>query len=136
MARTAFDEFFDEQMSNPAFAEAYREARAEIDSVDAFMRAMESARVVRKMSKADLARVSRLQPQTVRRLFTDENANPTIATVFSILRPMGLGLQIVDLGDNLNQRSSAASRKARVRNGATKGRVASTSASTRRRRAG
>jgi DNA-binding phage protein len=133
MTRTAFDEFFDEQMNNPAFAEAYREARAEIDSVDAFMRAMESARVVRKMSKADLARASRLQPQTVRRLFTDENANPTIATVFSMLRPMGLGLQIVDLEDTPTRRTGAAPRKASVRKGAMKGRVASTPPGKRRR---
>ncbi len=31
MDRTAFDDFFDEQMSDPARAEAYREARAEIE---------------------------------------------------------------------------------------------------------
>jgi len=117
MARTAFDEFFDQQMSDPAFAKAYGEARAEINSVDGFMRVLESARSVRGFSKAALARESQLRPQTVRRLFTDKQANPTIATVFSLLRPMGLGLQIVHL-----------------RKGATKGILARPA--TRARRAG
>lgn len=35
MPRTSFDEFFDEQMTNPEFAEAYRVARSEIDQHDA-----------------------------------------------------------------------------------------------------
>jgi DNA-binding phage protein len=108
MANTAFDEFFREQMGNPAFARAYRDARAEIDSVDALLRALDSARASKGLSKAALARETDLQAQTVRRLLTDKAANPTVATVLRLLRPMGLGLQIVPLA-----RSAAPRKKAR-----------------------
>jgi DNA-binding phage protein len=111
--RTSFDDFFDEQIGDPAFAEAYRNARAEVDSVDSFMRALESARSVRGVSKATLARQSQLPSQTIRRLLTDEHANPTIATVFNMLRPMGLGLQIVTLRKGSNARKATSGRKSR-----------------------
>src|SRR2546430_15695433 len=93
--RTAFDAFFDEQLGDPAVASAYAEARAQVDQVDQFMRALEAARAIRRISKAELARRSEMPAAAVRRLLTAEDANPTIATVLGMLRPMGLGLQIV-----------------------------------------
>ena len=97
MKRTAFDDFFDEQMADPARAEAYREARAEIDTYDRFMRAMNSLRESRGVSKATLASKSGLPAQSVRKVLTDREANPTIATVFRLLSTMGFGLQVVPL---------------------------------------
>jgi hypothetical protein len=41
--RTAFDNFFDEQMADPAVAEAYHEARSQIDVIDQFVRVMKLA---------------------------------------------------------------------------------------------
>lgn len=95
--RTAFDDFFDEQMANPEFASAYVEARAEIDTYDRLMRAMEALRARRGLSKAKLATMSGLPAQSVRKLLTDKKANPTIATVFDMLSTMGFALQIVPL---------------------------------------
>ena len=91
MDRTAFDDFFDEQMSDPARAEAYREARTEIDTYDRFMRAMNALRESRGVSKATLASKSGIPAQSIRKLLTDKKANPTIATVFKMLSTMGLG---------------------------------------------
>jgi DNA-binding phage protein len=82
-------------MCDPEFASAYEEARAEIDSVDAFMRALDATRSSRRLTKAELARRSDLPPETVRRLFTAKQANPTISTVIGLLRPMGYTLEIV-----------------------------------------
>ncbi len=82
-------------MRDPEFASAYKEARAEIDSVDGFMRALDAARTSRRLSKAGLARRSALPPETVRRLLSAKQANPTISTVIGLLRPMGFALQIV-----------------------------------------
>jgi DNA-binding phage protein len=96
--RTAFDEFFDRQMQNPEVASAYAEARAEVDQVDQFMRALEAARAASGLSKAELARLSKMPAAGVRRVLSAEDANPTIATVLGILRTMGLGLQIVPAG--------------------------------------
>ena len=111
MRRTAFDEFFDEQMESPAVADAYRHARDEIDSVDRFMRALEAARSSHGLSKAELAKRSQLPAETVRRLLTTERANPTIATVLSMLRPMGLGLRIVPVRKARRGRSRDSGRR-------------------------
>ena len=99
MDRTAFDDFFDEQMADPARAEAYREARGEIDTYNHFMRAMNALRQSRGVSKAKLASMSGLPAQSVRKVLTDRKANPTIATVFKMLSTMGFGLQVVPLKD-------------------------------------
>ena len=93
--RTPFDEFFDEQMRDPAVASAYAEARAEVDQVDQFMRALEAARTASGLSKAELARLSKMPAEGVRRVLSSEGANPTLGTVLSMLRTMGLRLQIV-----------------------------------------
>ncbi len=82
-------------MRNPEFASAYEEARAEVDSVDAVMRALDAARSSRRLTKAELARRSDLPAETVRRLLTAKQVNPTISTVIGLLRPMGYTLQIV-----------------------------------------
>jgi len=107
MDRTAFDDFFDEQMADPARAEAYREARAEIDTYDRFMRAMNALRQSRGVSKAKLADMSGLPAQSVRKVLTDKNANPTIATVFKMLSTMGFGLQVVPLKSRHTRRRTA-----------------------------
>lgn len=95
--RTSFDQLFDQEMKDPGFAAGYAEARAEIDQVDDFMRSLEAARATKGVSKAELARQSGMPAAAVRRLLTapDGEANPTIATILGILRPMGLGLRIV-----------------------------------------
>jgi DNA-binding phage protein len=61
------------------------------------MRELETARSSVGVSKADLARRSRLPPETVRRLLTEPKANPTLETVLSMLRPLGLGLRLAKL---------------------------------------
>jgi DNA-binding phage protein len=111
--RTAFDDFFDQQMRNPEVASAYAEARAEVDQVDQFMRALEAARTASGLSKAELARLSKMPAAGVRRVLSSEDANPTIATVLSILRTMGLGLQIVPTEKSRGSKGREASRLGR-----------------------
>lgn len=118
MARTAFDDFFDEQMADPARAEAYREARGEIDTYDHFMRAMNALRQSRGVSKAKLASMSGLPAQSVRKVLTDRKANPTIATVFKMLSTMGFGLQVVPLKDRRARRPTPHAAPARKRTSA------------------
>jgi DNA-binding phage protein len=111
MTRTAFDDFFDEQMADPVRAEAYHEARAEIDTHDRFMRAMNALRESCGVSKATLASKSGLPAQSVRKVLTDRKANPTIATVFKLLSTMGFGLQVVPLKRKTPRRPAAKSAK-------------------------
>jgi DNA-binding phage protein len=67
------------------------------------MRAVEAARSSRGLTKAELARRSRLPPETVRRLLSSGEGNPTLETVLGMLRPMGLGLKLAELPGSVEQ---------------------------------
>ena len=62
-----------------------------------FLRSLDSARASRGVSKAELARRSHVRAETVRRLLTDDAANPSLTNVLDMLRPLGLGLDLVEL---------------------------------------
>jgi len=93
--KTGFDRYFSARMKNRKFASAYQEARQGIDSVDAFMRSLEEARVAAGISKAKLAVLTGTQPAAMRRLLTTDAPNPTLSTVLSILKSLGYGLALV-----------------------------------------
>jgi len=61
------------------------------------MRSVEQARAHRGLSKAELARRSHVRPETVRHLLTGGAVNPTLSSVLDMLRPLGLGLDVVPL---------------------------------------
>ena len=82
-------------MKDGEFATAYTEARAGIDSVDAFMRSLEAAREQAEVSKAELARRTGTRPESMRRLLTTKAANPTLATVMNVARSLGYKLALV-----------------------------------------
>lgn len=115
MPRTSFDDFFDEQMADPARAELYRQARAEIDTYDQLMRAMNALRESRGVSKAKLADMSGLPAQSVRKVLTDKKANPTYATMSKLLSTMGFALQIVPLKRRPSARPTPAPKRAPAR---------------------
>lgn len=98
MKKTAFDRYFDKRMKDRSFAAAYTKARAGIDSVDAFMQAVEAARADAGLTKAELARRTQTRPEAMRRLLTTDNPNPTLATVLSIVRSLGYSLALVPAG--------------------------------------
>lgn len=93
--KTAFDRYFDRRMKDPAFASAYKEARTVIDSTDALIHALDQARLLVGVSKADLARQMEARPEIVRRLFTASDANPTLATVLKLAEALGFHLELV-----------------------------------------
>ncbi len=94
-AKTGFDRYFTGRMKDREFAAAYTEARAGIDSVDAFVRSLDEVRSKAGMSKALLAKRTGTQPAAMRRLLTMDAPNPTLATVMSIVRSLGYSLALV-----------------------------------------
>ncbi|MCA9593761.1 MAG: helix-turn-helix domain-containing protein [Myxococcales bacterium] len=92
--KTGFDKFFDEQMRDAKFREGYEKIRNEIDMVDALVRALDAARVDAGVSKAALARQISAEPAAVRRLFTAERANPTLATFAKLADTLGYEVQL------------------------------------------
>jgi DNA-binding phage protein len=109
--KTGFDKFFDEQMKSPSFRKGYIEARAEIDSVDRAIRALDEVRVDLGITKAELARRISAEPAVLRRLFTAEAPNPTLATVVRLADALGYRLELV-------RGSEAGGRRAASREGA------------------
>ena len=93
--KTAFDRYFDSRMKDPEFASAYVEARAVIDSTDALIRALDQARLLAGVTKADLARQIETRPEILRRLFTATDSNPTLATVLKLVEALGFHLELV-----------------------------------------
>jgi ribosome-binding protein aMBF1 (putative translation factor) len=109
--KTGFDKFFDEQMKAPEFAAGYEQARREIHAVDRIVRALDQARIDVGMSKADLARKISTTPEVVRRLLTEERANPTIATVVKLAGVLGLRIELVPNRTTANGRIAAKRRQ-------------------------
>ena len=94
-AKTGFDRYFADRMKDREFAAVYAEARAGIDSVDAFVRSLDEVRSKAGVSKALLAKRTGTQPAAMRRLLTMDAPNPTLATVMSIVRSLGYSLALV-----------------------------------------
>lgn len=69
----------------------------DVGSAVGLMKSVETTRAARGLSKADLAKRSCLPAVTVRRLLTEDDANPTVSTALKMLRSMGLGLKVVTL---------------------------------------
>ena len=89
---TTFDRYVADRMKSPAFAKAYAKARAEIDTVDQVMRALDAARTEAKLSKAEIARRISTSPVIVRKLFTKASKNPSYTTISKIAQAIGLRL--------------------------------------------
>jgi len=69
MARQAtagFDKFFGEQMKSRSLAKSYADPRAEVDTVDRRMRALDAAREKSGVGKAELAAAIDARPEVVR----------------------------------------------------------------------
>lgn len=93
--KAGFDHYFSERTKDRNFASTYGEARAGIDSVDAFVRSLDEVRSKAGVSKALLAKRTGTQPAAMRRLLTMDAPNPTLATVMSIVRSLGCSLALV-----------------------------------------
>jgi DNA-binding phage protein len=94
-SKTGFDKFFDDQMQSPSFAEDYTKARAEVDTIDRMVRALDAAREKAKLTKAALATATGTRPEVVRRLFTQEKRNPTLSTIVKLAACLGYRLELV-----------------------------------------
>lgn len=126
--RTGFDKFLDEKLRDPAFREEFEVARAEIVATDALIRALEGARAVRGVSKAELARRLSVKPEIIRRLLTDAGGNPTVGTVLKVATALDYHLEIVP---NQGRRAAPVSGAARQARASTEARTAARASGTR-----
>jgi DNA-binding phage protein len=90
--RTGAERYFAERAKSPEFGEAYDEARRRVDQIDRLVRALDDRRDELGLSKAELARRADIAPEAVRRLFSADAPNPTIATLTAIADSLDLEL--------------------------------------------
>src|SRR6266540_279281 len=105
--KTGFDRYLESRMEDPAFADAYSEARARIDAIDQVVRRLDTAREEHGISKAELARRIGVRPESIRRLFSAPSPNPTLDTVVAVAQALKLRVKIEP-----ERRAATRSRKA------------------------
>lgn len=88
-------EYLAEQMLNPEFAKGYRQFGQVIRIHQQLLKSFDEEREKLGLSKAALARRIGIEPSAVRRLFSQEMQNPTLARVVQLADAMNLELILV-----------------------------------------
>ncbi len=107
------DMFWDDlarDMKDPEFAREYITESVRIATVDATISALDAARVSAGLTKADLARMTGMQPAAVRRLFSASGTNPTLGTIAEVAAVLGLRMSFAPMGQDELEAVTAALR--------------------------
>jgi DNA-binding phage protein len=91
--RTGAERYLATRLKDPDYRVAYEEARERIDQIDGLIRALDERRAELNLSKADLARRAGVKPEAIRRLFSAERPNPTLATLVALAGALDLELR-------------------------------------------
>ncbi|CAN5890439.1 hypothetical protein BH23ACT12_BH23ACT12_20180 [soil metagenome] len=104
------EEYFKGRRSEAGYADAYKTAARRISMFDDLVHAMDERRLGLKLSKADLARRADLPPTAVRRLFSQQHKNPTLATLVAIADALQTSLSLIpeEVSVELGAQSQAA----------------------------
>jgi len=89
-ARTGAERHVAEKKQSPSFRRAHADATRRIRQVDELVRALDDAREEQGMTKAELARRAGMAPEAVRRMFSADGVNPTVATFVALADALGL----------------------------------------------
>jgi len=81
-------------LEDPEFLREYITSSVRIATVDTVVNAFEEARLSAGLSKAELARAIGAEPATVRRLFSNGAANPTLGTLAEVAAALELRISV------------------------------------------
>jgi DNA-binding phage protein len=84
-------------LEDPDFLREYLKESVRIATTDAVINALDEARVMAGLSKAELARAIGAEPAVVRRLFSSGSANPTLGTLAEVAAALGLRISVEPL---------------------------------------
>lgn len=90
--RTAAEKYFERRRANPSYAEAHERALRRVEMFDDMVRSLDARREELGMTKAELARRADMPPAVVRRLFSQQRKNPTLASLVAIADALGMWL--------------------------------------------
>lgn len=91
--RTGAERYLARRLEDPEYRTAYEQARERIDQIDTVIRALDDRRTELNFTKADLARRAGVKPEAIRRLFSAEKPNPTLATLVALAGALDLELR-------------------------------------------
>ncbi len=91
--RTGAERYLQHRLHDPEYREAHEEALERIKEVDTVIRAFDARRQELQLTKADLARLAGVKPEAIRRLFSAERPNPTLATIVALARVLDLDVR-------------------------------------------
>lgn len=94
VSKNSFENDLQENLKDPAFAEAYHREQAKIQMIDQLVNALDEARLSAGVTKSDIARSLQVEPANIRRFFTRRRSNPTLSTVIDIALSMGYELKL------------------------------------------
>ena len=114
--KTAAEKYLDQRRSDPEYAEAYETASRRVAMFDDVVHSLDSRRVELGLTKAELARRADMPPAAVRRLFSQQQKNPTLSTLVAIADALNLhvtasaddGLELGETSHRLHNESSGA----------------------------
>ena len=90
--RTGAERYLEGRRKDAEYDLAYRTSRRRIDQIDSIIRALDQRRCSLDLSKAELARRANLRPEVIRRLFSAESPNPTLATLVALVEALQMEL--------------------------------------------
>lgn len=90
--RTGAERYLARRLEDPEYRQAYEDARERIDQVDAVIHALDARRRELDLTKAELARRAGVKPEAIRRLFSAERPNPTLATLVALAGALDLDI--------------------------------------------
>ena len=91
---TAYEQYRAKRLAVPEFRALYEQKRSEIELIDTILSHIETRREELGLSKADLARLVGARPESIRRLLSARNSNPTLFTVTKLASVLGMQLDI------------------------------------------
>jgi len=85
-------------LEDPEFLREYVRESVRIATIDQLVNALDDARVVAGLSKAELARAISAEPAVVRRLFSAGHVNPTLGTLAEVAAALGMRVTLEAMG--------------------------------------
>jgi DNA-binding phage protein len=94
-----FWEDLQENLRDEQFRRHYVASALQIATVDALVNALDDQRQALGLSKTELARAVGRSPESIRRLLTVEDPNPTLTTFVELAAAVGLSVALVPAAD-------------------------------------
>ncbi|MDO9485395.1 MAG: helix-turn-helix transcriptional regulator [Actinomycetota bacterium] len=84
-------------LEDPEFLREYVVESMRIATLDFVLNALDEAREAAGLSKAELARAIQVEPAAIRRLFSSDQANPTLGTLAAVAAALGMRISVEPL---------------------------------------